>query len=629
MSDPPPLGDPPADPSANLLASPLEWGEDGLPRSRLYGDVYFSSDDGLAETRAVFLQGCGLPDAWAGRRRFVIGELGFGAGLNILALLDLWRRARPPGGRLHIFSIEAHPIAAAEAARALARWPELADLAGLLIARWPGRSRGLHRIELPELDVVLDLAVMDVAEALEGWSGRADAWFLDGFSPALNPGMWRDEILALVAARSAPGARAATFTVAGQVRRGLTAAGFAIAKQPGYGRKRERLEARFPGEAADRSAARRVAVIGAGIAGASAARAVRALGGEVLVFEAEDVGAGGSGNPAALVTPRLDAGLAAPARLFAGAFRRAVQLYEEHPAAVIARGVLQLATAERDLDRFVRIAASDLFEPGDLALVDSAAASRRLGEPTPAALDQRTALVLEPGPLLAAWSGALQRTRVERIAPNADGWRLYAASGDLLAEVDAVVLAAGPQSARLAPGLDLRPVRGQASWAELAGPPPACAWGGYAVPTRTGLLFGATHDRDDTGVELRAVDHARNLETLAGRLPGLAARIADRPLAGRAALRATTGDRLPLAGAGAAAGLFLLTGFGSRGFSLAPLLAEHVAALALGAPSPLPADQAALVDPGRFARRAAARGPQAAGVASGGGQEISASRPFR
>jgi tRNA 5-methylaminomethyl-2-thiouridine biosynthesis bifunctional protein len=160
-------------------------------------------------------------------------------------------------------------------------------------------------------------------------------------------------------------------------------------------------------------------------------------------------------------------------------------------------------------------------------------------------------------------------------------------------------------------------VRGQASWVDLAdldadGPPPASAWGGYAIPTRTGLLFGATHDRDDTGVELRAGDHARNLQTLAARLPVLAARLAaqlaDRPLDGRAALRATTADRLPLAGEGAEAGLYLLTGLGSRGFSLAPLLADHVAALALGAPGPLPQAQAALVDPGRFARRAAARG---------------------
>src|ERR1700749_2756366 len=88
--------------------SPLIWTEDGQPRSRLYDDVYFSAEDGLAEARAVFLAGCGLPGAWAGRARFTVGELGFGTGLNIAALLDLWRRQRPPEGRLHVFTIEAH-----------------------------------------------------------------------------------------------------------------------------------------------------------------------------------------------------------------------------------------------------------------------------------------------------------------------------------------------------------------------------------------------------------------------------------------------------------------------------------------------------------------------------------------
>src|SRR6187549_2314582 len=104
---------------------PLDWTDDGRPRSALFGDVYFSAEDGLAESRAVFLEGCGLPDAWAGRRRFVVGELGFGTGLNIAALLELWRRARPLGARLQIFSVEAFPVNADEAARALGRWPEL------------------------------------------------------------------------------------------------------------------------------------------------------------------------------------------------------------------------------------------------------------------------------------------------------------------------------------------------------------------------------------------------------------------------------------------------------------------------------------------------------------------------
>ena len=579
----------------------LDWTDTG-PRSRRFGDIYFSPQDGLAESRAVFLEGCGLPDAWAGRDRFVVGELGFGTGLNILALAELWRRTAAPDARLHIFSVEAFPLAAADAARALGAWPELADLAPDLLRRWPGRARGIHRLDWPELRITLDLAVLDVAEALAGWSGQADAWFLDGFAPALNPDMWRDEVLDLVARRSAPGARAATFTVAGSVRRGLAAAGFTVEKMPGFGRKRERLEARLAGTATSASRPR-VVVIGAGIAGASAVRALGALGIAARLFEAVAPCAGASGNPAALVTPRLDAGLGPVARLAAQAFGRAVTLYGDLPRAVIARGVLQLAAGPRDPERFAKIAGSGLFEPGALMPLTAEVASRRLGEPAPAALDMAAALVVEPAVVLAAWAGAAERVRVTGVRRTGGGWGIIGADGEPVAEADVVILAAGLETFGVeAP---LQPVRGQASWTE--GPaPPAAAWGGYVLPTRTGLLFGATHDRDDTGTEVRALDHRRNLEALTGAFPGLAGRIELASLAGRAATRATTPDRLPLAGpAPNAPGLFLLTGFGSRGFSLAPLLAEHVAAEATGAPSPLPRELADLVDPGRFARRAA------------------------
>ncbi|WP_068879278.1 tRNA (5-methylaminomethyl-2-thiouridine)(34)-methyltransferase MnmD [Phenylobacterium sp. CCH12-B4] len=578
-ADPPAAGERPSQ-------SPLAWTDDGQPRSRLFGDVYFSAQDGLAESRAVFLQGCGLPEAWAGRRRFVVGELGFGTGLNIVALLDLWRRTRPSDGRLHVFSIEAFPITADEAARALARWPELADIASQLCGRWPGRARGRHRVELPELGAVFDLAVMDVAEALAGWTGVADAWFLDGFSPALNPGMWSDEILGLVAQRSAPGARAATFTVAGQVRRGLAAAGFAVEKRPGF--------------------TRRVGIVGAGIAGAAAARAVRALGGEPTVIEAAHRGAGGSGNPAALVTPRLDAGLGEAARLFSQAFGRAAALYAAIPDAVLSQGVLQLAADARDADRFARIAASDIFEPGALGLLDAPDAAARLAEPAPVALDQRTAQVVDPARILAAWTGEVVRAEVATLRRDGSLWILLDADGGEILRAEAVILAAALASRDLGPDLPLQPVRGQVSWARGAGAPTAAAWGGYVAPTRDGLLFGATHDRDDAGADLRAADHARNLATLATALPALAARLVDVPLEGRASVRAVTPDRLPLAGP-LGDGLFALAGFGSRGFSLAPLLAEHVAAQAQGAPSPISAAAAELVDPGRFARRAARR----------------------
>src|SRR5581483_2897413 len=171
-------------------SSPVLWSPEGPPRSRLFDDVYYSSADGLAESRAVFLQGCGLPEAWRGRRRYTVAELGFGTGLNILAIAQAWRETREPGALLQVFSVEAFPMPQEDARRALSVWPEIANLAEVLLARWPRRAPGFHRIDLSEWGMTLDLAVMDVRAALEAWSGQADAWFLDGFSPACNPDMW-------------------------------------------------------------------------------------------------------------------------------------------------------------------------------------------------------------------------------------------------------------------------------------------------------------------------------------------------------------------------------------------------------------------------------------------------------
>ena len=592
--------------------SPVEWDADGAPRSALFDDVYYSRFDGLAESRAVFLEGCGLPGAWAGRDRFVVGELGFGTGLNILALLDLWRRTREPGARLHIFSIEAFPMSADEARRALAAWPEIANLAESLTARWPRRARGFHRIDFEGLDAVLDLAVMDAAEALAAWEGKADAWFLDGFSPACNPAMWSEAVLAGVARCSAPGARAATFTVAGAVRRGLEAQGFTVEKCPGFGRKKQRLEARFMGGPAPMPAAApaSVAIIGGGIAGASLARAFRALGASVEVIDTTGPGAGASGNPSALVMARLDAGGGPISQLYAQALARAADLFDAVPDAVIAEGAVQLEAAPKDPGRFDRIAVSEPFEVGALERLPPGGSAAALGEPSAVgALRIRDARVVEPAAVLAAWLGPVpvKIAAVARIERLDDGWRMLDAEGGQIARADIVCIASGAGVAQLAPDLPISAVRGQASLAagETA---TAAIWGGYAIPTRDGLLFGATHDRDETELDVRPGDHRRNLEQLALARPALAARIDPGALEGRAGVRAVTQDFLPVAGAFGPR-LYILSGLGSRGFCAAPLLAEHIAALALGAPSPLPRTLGEIVDPGRFlARRNRRRG---------------------
>ncbi|MDY6925269.1 MAG: tRNA (5-methylaminomethyl-2-thiouridine)(34)-methyltransferase MnmD [Pseudomonadota bacterium] len=579
----------------------LVWTVDGAPRSGRFDDVYFSREDGLAESRAVFLAGCGLPGAWRGRPRFTVAELGFGTGLNIAALLDLWRREGPAEGQLNIFSVEGYPLSRDEAAQALGAWPELADAARALLDGWPAATPGFHRIDLPGFNATLDLAVGEAAWALEQWSGRADAWFLDGFAPSANPGMWSDAVLDGVAARSSPGARVSTFTVAGSVRRGLAERGFVVEKKPGHGRKRERLEARLPGARAV-APTPTIAILGAGIAGAALARACAAAGAACTVVEETGPGAGGSGFPTALVTPRLDAGDADIAALHAQALGRARTLYAAAPGAILADGVLQLEQAARDAGRFARVADQDVWSDGAMTTVTAADCADRLGEPVEGGgLLMRDAFALAPHPVLKAWLAEAGRITgaVARIEPGPGGWRLIDGEGRTLLEAEIVILAAGWGAAALAPALSLAPVRGQADWVEGVTVPPV-AWGGYAAPTGGGLLFGATHDRGETTTTTDPDSTARNLATLAARLPQLAGRIrAAGQGASRASVRATTPDRLPLAGA-LAPGLFILGGLGSRGFCVAPLLAEHIAATVLGAPSPLPVGLAARVDPGRF-----------------------------
>ena len=228
-------------------APALDWSRPETPVASEFGDIYFSTDGGLDETRTVFLKGCGLPEGWADRDVFTIGELGFGSGLNFLASWQKWTQTAAPSQRLHYVSIEKFPFDAQQLKRALTAWPELKAYSGKLIAKWPGRVKGFHRLTFGS--VTLTLIHADVIEALDQVDGLlADAWFLDGFSPSRNPAMWSSEVMHRLAACCAPAARLATFSVAGAVRGALTDAGFIVRKMPGFGRKRHRLEADFSGE---------------------------------------------------------------------------------------------------------------------------------------------------------------------------------------------------------------------------------------------------------------------------------------------------------------------------------------------------------------------------------------------
>jgi tRNA U34 5-methylaminomethyl-2-thiouridine-forming methyltransferase MnmC len=218
----------------------VEW-RAKVPISTRFDDPYFSLDDGLAETAHVFLAGNDLPARF--RPGFQIAELGFGTGLNFLVTWAAWEEAGKPG-LLTFTSFEAFPMALSDMSRALAAFPGLAAKTETLLGALAGYPAQVALTGGPTLRLVLG----DARRTLPLSGIRADAWFLDGFSPAKNPELWEPALLAEVARHTALGGTAATYSAAGPVRRALADAGFTVARVPGYGRKRHMTRAHLPAE---------------------------------------------------------------------------------------------------------------------------------------------------------------------------------------------------------------------------------------------------------------------------------------------------------------------------------------------------------------------------------------------
>ncbi|WP_425046704.1 tRNA (5-methylaminomethyl-2-thiouridine)(34)-methyltransferase MnmD [Primorskyibacter sp. S87] len=214
----------------------LNWTEEQVPVSDRFDDPYFSLQNGLAETRHVFLAGNDLPARFV--PGFQVAELGFGTGLNLLATWAEWERSGQTTP-LRFTSFEAFPMSPTDMERALEAFPELSPWADRFLAAWPGQ--GICNLDTLHAEVIIG----DARVSLSGWTGKADAWFLDGFSPAKNPELWEEGLMEEVARHTTPQGTAATYTAAGFVRRGLEAAGFTITRTPGFGRKRHMTRAAF------------------------------------------------------------------------------------------------------------------------------------------------------------------------------------------------------------------------------------------------------------------------------------------------------------------------------------------------------------------------------------------------
>src|SRR5690606_504512 len=238
---------------ATLSTSALDKHQ-GAPYSSLYGDLYHPPYGAWPQAQHIFLGGNQLPKRWSGREEFVVLETGFGLGNNFLATWSTWRADPARPRHLVFISIEKHPLGRADLLQVHMQptpHPRAADheeLAQQLIDAWPPLTPGLHSLPLepgPAGTVTLPLALGDLADLLGQVVARVDAFYLDGFSPALNPDMWDAHLLSRLGRLAAPGATAATWSSARTVREGLSRAGFTVERVPGLGGKLHMTVAHF------------------------------------------------------------------------------------------------------------------------------------------------------------------------------------------------------------------------------------------------------------------------------------------------------------------------------------------------------------------------------------------------
>ena len=629
-----------------LTPAQLVWNGD-TPEAAQFGDIYFSRENGLEESRYVFLEGNRLRERWQGlpaKASFVIGETGFGTGLNFLLAWQLWQRTAPADAQLFFISTELYPLRRDDLERALAFWPELAPLAAQLLQQYPALTPGYHWLRFADARVTLLLLLGDANDTLTQLNAcTIDAWFLDGFAPAKNPQLWQQDLLNQITTLSKTGTTLATFTAAGQVRRDLEALGFSVKKIAGYGSKREMIVAECIAPTyknvtkpetpwllhkTAQSIPPQVAVIGAGLAGCHIARALAERGVPVSIYEQHAKPAQeASGNPQGALYTKLSANTAALSRFSLAAYEYALRHYQKPHTntAMHTCGLLQL---QDERDEHVQ----DFFagNPELLHWLDARQATEKAGInmtrggwwlPQAGWIDPRQLCnTLLDHPLITA--------HFNTVIAN-----LQQAS---IATAGHVIITCANHSARFAETawLPLRPVRGQISMlpATETSRELQCVVcdEGYLTPARNNQhCIGASFVPGDTDTALRTNEQQHNLSLLADISTTLHDEWKDADLQGRAALRCTTPDHLPMAGplpdreaflqdyavlrhnakAVVAApgnyveGLWILAGFGGRGLCYIPLAAELLASQLLHQPRPLSRDIQAALAPARFVIR--------------------------
>lgn len=586
---------------------------DETPVSSAFGDVYFSRHGGVAETSHVFLRGNGLPERWQGRQHFTIGELGFGTGLNFLVTLQAFRKTADAGAVMHYIAIEKYPFPLENLRAVLALQPALAAEAEELLAAYLLRLPHLHRIHLPQ--AVLTLCIGDVAEMLEEIRAPSgiDAWFLDGFSPAKNPDMWGEEVLAQIGRLSAPTATLATFTAAGSVRRGLQSAGFVMQKTQGFGHKRDMLVGAREGKPTTPSPQPKspILILGAGIAGATLAHALAERGYIVTVLERGSVAGGASGNAAGVLFPQLTKQWNISTAWYFTAYGFALRQLHRWQAlglrfAHATTGMLRLPRHAEEAVQLKMLHQTLGLDPAIVHWLEHEEASTQAGIslPTGAAFFPHGTW-LSPAECCAALLQhknivLREHTAASTLTREGATWQVTLENDEAITTPQLCVASAYESTTLLGEhSLRLNQVGGQVTEfaaSNVAAPLRSIlCHKGYLIPLENHYLTGATYHREAM-LEVTAERHRENLAELGSILPDWWQGGA---VTGRSSIRATTPDRMPYVGT-LAEGLYVSTGHGSRGLLSAPLAAEIIASSIAGESSPVGAELRKAVHPLRF-----------------------------
>lgn len=570
------------------------------PYSHEFHDIYFSRESGLEETRHVFIKHNGLPESWLQCDRFTIAETGFGTGLNFLTAWTLFEETARPGAVLDFFSFELYPLSVEEIRAGLAQWSEaFGGRLERMLAEYPLRIPGWHRIDFG--NVRLTLIFDDVNNAIPRVTAPrgVDAWFLDGFAPAKNPGMWTDVLFVHMARLSHNQTSFASFTAAGVVKNGLREAGFTVEKVRGYGHKRDMITGRFNGRERPAEPSKRgcVAIVGGGLAGTACASVLSARNIPHTIFESsESLASAASGNSGGIFNPRFTAHRTAQSDFYAGAYALAARTLRDMPG-YNGCGSLHLITDDDRRKRFESCMQTWCWNDVHMKLLNSGEASEIAGiSLSHDALYLPDSGQVSPALLCQKWAEASE-VRLNR-----------AFDAGMIGDYDSVILACAARATDFIPDLPLQSVRGQILVAKASAATEnlktnLCYSGYIGAPREGGHIIGSTFQKWIETTDLRDEDNTEILARLNGAVPGL---LPGEITGARAAMRCAAQDRFPVIGSAPdRENMYLTTAHGSHGIISALAGAHLIADLIDGGIRSQPADTIAALSPQRFRDRAA------------------------